>query len=63
MIKCTGIAFFYVSMTCTAPPAPVADSFCQNFKPVYWHSKDTRGTKEQVDINNRRWKAVCNARK
>jgi hypothetical protein len=59
MIKCTGWALFYVSMTCTAPPQPVLDTFCQNYKPVYWATADTRKTKEQNDINNRRWKKLC----
>ena len=27
--------------------------------PVRWSSRDTRGTKEQVDILNRQWKRLC----
>lgn len=40
-----------------APPPP--DTFCQQYKPIYWSKNDTRATKEQIDIRNRRWKAVC----
>lgn len=61
MINCTGWALFYVSLTCTAPPQPVLDTYCQNYKPVYWATADTRKTKEQNDINNRRWKKLCKA--
>ena len=33
--------------------------FCLTYQPVYWSAKDTRKTKEQVDANNRVWKAMC----
>jgi hypothetical protein len=63
MISCTGWAFLYVSLSCTSPPTPILDTYCSNYKPVYWHSKDTRKTKEATDTNNRKWKALCNGRK
>jgi len=63
MITCKGVALVFVYMTCSAPPAPPpTDTFCTNYAPVYWHSKDTRKTKEQTDINNRKWKRLCQKR-
>ena len=41
-----------------APPPP-ASTFCQIYQPVRWSARDTRGTKEQVDVLNRQWKALC----
>lgn len=41
-----------------APPAPQS-TFCAIYQPVRWSAKDTRGTKEQVDVLNRQWKALC----
>ena len=41
------------------PPAIDAARFCAVFQPIMWSSKDTRGTKEQVDILNRQWKRLC----
>lgn len=59
MIKCTGWVFIYANLTCTQPPQPVLDTFCMQTKPIYWSTKDSRQTKEQVDIYNRRWKRLC----
>lgn len=59
MMTCTGFAFLVVSMTCTPVATPPTDSFCQNYKPVYWSPKDTRRSKEENDINNRKWKRLC----
>lgn len=39
--------------------APAIDTFCQNYKPVYFSPNDTRPTKEQIDTNNRKWKRLC----
>lgn len=57
-MTCTGFAFIFVQMTCTTP-APAPDTYCQIAKPVYWSKHDTRGTKEQVDRENRKWKRLC----
>lgn len=46
-----------------AEPAMTIDTFCAAYEPVYWSARDTRRTKEQVDINNRKWKAVCGGKK
>lgn len=62
MIKCVGWAFIYASLQCTAPPQKTVDTFCQNYRPVYWHDLDTRNTKVQNDINNRKWKRLCSGR-
>lgn len=50
-----------VVMWCTLLGNPAADAarFCAIYSPVRWSSKDTRGTKEQVDILNRQWKKIC----
>lgn len=58
-ITCTGVAFIFASLTCQVPEAKVVDTFCTNYNPVYWSTKDTRSTKEQNDINNRKWKRLC----
>lgn len=55
-MTCTGFAFFFVSLTCTPAAPPPADTFCQIAKPIYWSAKDTRRTKEQADIHNRKLK-------
>lgn len=56
-ITCLGFLFFF---QCEGPPpTPPVDTYCQNYKPIRISPKDTRETKEQADINNRRWKAVC----
>ena len=53
---CYGLLFV---MWCAQDPLPVTDSYCVTYKPVMWSSGDTRGTKEQVDVNNRVWKKLC----
>lgn len=58
------ICFGILVMYCQLQAAPVpTDTFCQNYKPVYWSATDTRKTKEQVDTNNRKWKRLCAAPK
>lgn len=58
---CQGvIILFFGQLTCQLPPAPPpADTFCTRYQPIYWAAGDTRGTKEQVDKMNRRWKSSC----
>lgn len=41
-----------------ATVAPVSD-YCQIAKPIFWHKDDTRKTKEQADLHNRKWKVLC----
>lgn len=53
---------FLVVFACQAPPPPPTTSaapFCQVYHPVTWSSKDTRQTKEEIDLNNAAWKAIC----
>lgn len=38
---------------------PTPDTYCQQYRPIYMATADTRKTKEQIDIQNRRWKRVC----
>lgn len=53
---CVGILLMF----CQSPdPAPVVDTFCLKYRPVRLSHADTRGTKEQADINNRVWKSSC----
>jgi hypothetical protein len=59
MMTCTGIAFLFVSMTCTLATSPPADTYCQIAKPIYWSPGDSRKTKEQADVHNRVWKKLC----
>lgn len=57
---CTGmIILVFGQLTCTAPEQPVTDTFCTRYIPIHWSGADTRGTKEQVDLMNRRWKRDC----
>ena len=54
----------FLIMICTAgshQAPPVRADFCDPriYQPVLWSSADTRKTKEQIDRNNRRWKALC----
>ena len=63
MMTCTGWALLYVHLTCTPAATPPTDSFCQIYKPVYWSPNDTRGSKKQNDINNRKWKRLCQGKK
>jgi hypothetical protein len=58
-MTCTGFALLFVSMTCTVAVTPPADTYCQIAKPIYWASGDTRRTKEQADVHNRKWKRLC----
>ena len=46
---------------CVSQEAVVADgaTFCQVAKPMYWSAADTRKTKEQADIHNRKGKKLC----
>lgn len=53
---CYGLLFV---MYCASEKHVATDSYCLTYRPVMWSSKDTRQTKEQVDKNNRVWKAVC----
>lgn len=53
---CLGILVMWCQMQ-QAPPT--ADTFCRNYKPVYWSPKDTRESKEANDTNNRKWKRLC----
>lgn len=55
---CLGFLFFFVCEPgASVPPPP--DTFCQIAKPIRFSANDTRQTKEEVDIHNRKWKAVC----
>ena len=38
--------------TATADP-------CVAFRPMYWSSKDTRASLDQMDSHNRVWKKLC----
>ncbi len=40
------------SATATADP-------CIAFRPMYWSSKDTRASLDQMDSHNRVWKQLC----
>lgn len=59
MMTCTGFAFLFVSMTCTQQVTAPTDTFCAIAKPIFWSSRDTRITKEQADIHNRKIKQLC----
>lgn len=48
-----------VIMFCNPPEKPPASTFCQIAKPIYWTAGDTRLTKQQADVHNRKWKALC----
>lgn len=51
---------FLVMFWCAAENQKIpVDSFCELYAPVYWSAADTRKTKEQADLNNTRWKAIC----
>lgn len=57
------LCFGFLVMICQAQERPPAiDTYCANYRPVYLSRRDTRQTKEQVDLNNRAWKAVCRGR-
>ena len=53
---CFGL-FVMVCQPQAAPP--VADTFCQIAKPIYWSAGDDRRTKEQADTHNRIGKKLC----
>ena len=60
-LHCIG---FLVLFQCTSADPPVARAaFCDVASPIRWHATDTRETKEQADRHNRKWKALCGARK
>lgn len=56
---------FWLGLVILCPEPKRADvasqgaTFCQIYQPIQWSAKDTRGTKEQVDSNNRVWKELC----
>lgn len=58
-MTCTGFALVFVYLSCQQPAATAGALFCQTYRPVLWHSADTRGTKEQVDKLNRVYKRLC----
>lgn len=47
---------------CFVEEPTVVQSYCEVAKPVYLSHQDTRGTKEQVDRENSKWKALCDGR-
>jgi len=55
----TGICILFCIQLGSAAPAIDAARFCAVYEPVRWSSRDTRGTKEQVDVLNRKFKALC----
>lgn len=63
MMTCTGFAFLYVALTCKPVETPTADTFCQIARPIHWNAGDTRKTKEQADIHNRKYKRLCTGTK
>lgn len=66
-MTCFGIALVIFVGRCIDPNADAAAQrrveFCRTYTPVYWSAADTRKTKEQVDRNNRIWKALCSPKK
>jgi hypothetical protein len=57
------MCFGLIIMFCQPQAAPpVADTYCQIAKPIYWSAFDTRATKEQVDRENRKFKKLCQAK-
>ena len=59
MMTCSGFAFLYVALTCKPVATPPTDTFCQIARPIYWTGGDSRKTKEQADIHNRKYKRLC----
>lgn len=54
------MCFGLIIMFCQPQAAPpVADTYCDIAKPIYWSPADTRATKEQVDRENRKYKKLC----
>lgn len=58
-MTCTGFALLFVYMTCTQQVQMPTSTYCQLYKPVYWHKTDTQRSKQQNDVNNKVWKALC----
>ena len=46
----------------TASSVPTDKVVCQSFSGIYWSSKDTPKTVEQVKEHNAAWKALCMAK-
>jgi hypothetical protein len=42
-----------------AQPVPVASDYCLIAKPIFMSHNDTRGTKVQIDRENRKFKRIC----
>lgn len=59
-MTCLGFLFIF---SCELPQPQVVSDYCMIARPIYWHSTDTRKTKEQVDSHNRVWKALCKLEK
>jgi hypothetical protein len=57
---CIGILVMFCQQP--APAATAGAKFCDVAKPLYWAAADTRRSKEQADIHNRKWKQLCGAR-
>lgn len=55
------LCFGIFVMFCQQPvaPATAGAKFCDVARPIYWMKSDTRRTKEQIDILNRKGKALC----
>lgn len=41
------------------PPSTAGATFCQTAQPILWSASDSRRTKEQADIHNRKGKRLC----
>lgn len=58
------MCFGLLIMFCQPQAAPpVADTYCQIAKPIYWDAADSRKTKEQIDTENRKYKKLCMGKK
>lgn len=55
---CFGLLVMFCAQP-AAPPATAGAMFCQVAKPHHWHAQDTRRTKEQADIHNRKGRKLC----
>jgi len=53
---CIGILLMHCFV---AEPVLAGATFCQVAKPIYYSRQDTRRTKEQIDIHNRKGKRLC----
>lgn len=50
----------FLVMWCeAAQPVPVASDYCLIAKPIFMSHNDTRGTKVQIDRENRKFKRIC----